>query len=125
PHQATAPRGVARVAPGDPHRPGLRPGRSARARRRHRAARVRLVDGTRRRGAREGGRVKYLGIAAIYVWRYTVGVFLPKGQCKYHPSCSQYAIDALREYGLVVGSAKAGWRLLRCNPWSRGGVDYA
>ena len=45
--------------------------------------------------------------------------------CKYHPTCSQYALDALREYGLVRGSVLAGWRLLRCNPWSRGGVDYA
>jgi hypothetical protein len=52
-------------------------------------------------------------------------MLLPQGQCKYHPSCSQYAIDALRTHGLVRGSVKAGWRLLRCNPWSRGGVDYA
>jgi putative membrane protein insertion efficiency factor len=45
--------------------------------------------------------------------------------CKYHPSCSQYAIDALRKHGLLRGSLKAGWRLLRCNPWSHGGVDPA
>ena len=45
--------------------------------------------------------------------------------CKYHPSCSQYASDAMRKYGLVRGSLKATWRVLRCNPWSRGGVDYA
>jgi putative membrane protein insertion efficiency factor len=45
--------------------------------------------------------------------------------CKYHPSCSAYASDALRKYGPLRGSAKAAWRLLRCNPWSRGGVDYA
>ena len=45
--------------------------------------------------------------------------------CKYHPSCSQYASDALRRYGPVRGSLKAAWRLVRCNPWSRGGVDYA
>jgi putative membrane protein insertion efficiency factor len=45
--------------------------------------------------------------------------------CKYHPSCSQYATDALRQYGPLRGSLKAGWRLLRCNPWSRGGVDPA
>ena len=45
--------------------------------------------------------------------------------CKYHPSCSQYASDALHKHGVVKGSAKAAWRLLRCNPWSRGGVDYA
>jgi hypothetical protein len=44
--------------------------------------------------------------------------------CKYHPSCSQYAIDALRRYGLVRGVILAGWRLLRCNPWSLGGVDH-
>jgi putative membrane protein insertion efficiency factor len=44
--------------------------------------------------------------------------------CKYHPSCSEYASLAVREFGLVRGAAKAGWRLLRCNPWSRGGVDY-
>jgi uncharacterized protein len=46
-------------------------------------------------------------------------------RCKYYPSCSQYAVDALREYGLLKGSVLAGWRLLRCNPWSHGGVDHA
>jgi uncharacterized protein len=46
-------------------------------------------------------------------------------RCKYHPSCSQYALDALREYGLARGLVLAAWRLLRCNPWSHGGVDYA
>jgi len=46
-------------------------------------------------------------------------------RCKYYPSCSQYAIDALREYGFFIGSAKTVWRLLRCNPFSYGGVDYA
>jgi len=63
-------------------------------------------------------------VAAVYLYRYTLGVLFP-ATCKYHPSCSQYAIDALRQYGLVRGSLKAGWRLLRCNPWSHGGVDYA
>ena len=50
-------------------------------------------------------------------------LLVPPGTCKYHPSCSQYAIDAIRRHGLVRGSAKAGWRLLRCNPWSHGGFD--
>ena len=45
--------------------------------------------------------------------------------CKFHPSCSHYAADALRKHGLVRGSLKAAWRIVRCNPWSRGGVDYA
>jgi putative membrane protein insertion efficiency factor len=69
-------------------------------------------------------RVKYLGIGLVYAWRYTFGLLTPAGTCKYHPSCSQYALDALHEHGLLRGSALAGWRLLRCNPWSRGGVDY-
>ena len=47
---------------------------------------------------------------------------LPRS-CKYHPSCSQYAVDALREFGVVRGVALATWRLLRCNPLSYGGYD--
>jgi uncharacterized protein len=66
-----------------------------------------------------------LGIGLVYGYRFTLGRLVPAGTCKYHPSCSQYAIDALRKHGLVRGSLKAGWRLLRCNPWSHGGVDYA
>ncbi len=61
----------------------------------------------------------------VYAYRYTLGARSRRRRCKYHPSCSQYAIDALREHGLVRGSILAGWRLLRCNPWSHGGVDYA
>jgi uncharacterized protein len=76
------------------------------------------------RGAREATSMRYLGIALVYTWRYTLGALFPT-TCKYHPSCSQYAIDALRKHGLVKGSILAGWRLLRCNPWSHGGVDYA
>jgi uncharacterized protein len=68
---------------------------------------------------------RYVGIGLVYAWRYTFGLLTPAGTCKYHPSCSQYAIDALRLHGLVKGSAYAAWRLLRCNPWNHGGVDYA
>lgn len=69
--------------------------------------------------------MKYLGIGVVRLYQLLVSPLLAPGTCKYHPSCSQYAIDAMRKYGLVRGSARAGWRLLRCNPWSRGGVDYA
>jgi hypothetical protein len=69
--------------------------------------------------------VKYLGIGLVYVWRFSGGLLTRPGTCKYHPSCSQYAIDAFREHGLLRGAVLAGWRLLRCNPWSRGGVDQA
>jgi uncharacterized protein len=68
--------------------------------------------------------VRYLGVAAVWLYRVTLGPFLG-GHCKYHPSCSEYAIEAYKEYGLVKGTVLAGWRLARCNPWSRGGVDYA
>ena len=45
------------------------------------------------------------------------------GACRYHPSCSEYAAGALERYGLFRGSGLAVWRLLRCNPFSRGGFD--
>ena len=66
--------------------------------------------------------MRYVGIAGVYAYRYTLGVVFP-ATCKYHPSCSQYAIDALRRYGLVGRTSVAGWRILRCIPWSHGGVD--
>jgi hypothetical protein len=45
-------------------------------------------------------------------------------RCKYHPTCSEYAVGAVRDFGVFRGTVLAGWRLLRCNPWSAGGVDY-
>ena len=46
------------------------------------------------------------------------------GRCEYEPACSAYAVEALRRYGVLRGAVLAAWRLLRCNPWSHGGVDY-
>ncbi|HSD03244.1 MAG TPA: membrane protein insertion efficiency factor YidD [Gaiellales bacterium] len=43
--------------------------------------------------------------------------------CRYEPTCSHYAEQAVRRHGVVRGLALAGWRLLRCNPWSKGGYD--
>ena len=43
--------------------------------------------------------------------------------CRYYPSCSHYALDALNRHGALGGTAWAAWRVLRCNPWSAGGVD--
>jgi putative membrane protein insertion efficiency factor len=65
-----------------------------------------------------------LALIPLRLYRLLVSPLLGR-RCKYHPSCSQYAIDAFEEFGLVRGAALAGWRLLRCNPWSHGGVDYA
>jgi putative membrane protein insertion efficiency factor len=69
--------------------------------------------------------VRNIGVGLVVVWRYTFGLLTPEGTCKYHPTCSQYAIDAFRAHGLVKGGLLACWRILRCNPWSHGGVDYA
>ena len=64
----------------------------------------------------------WLALGLIHAYRLTISP-LTGNRCKYHPSCSQYAIDAVRQKGLVRGSVLAGWRLLRCNPWSHGGFD--
>lgn len=45
-------------------------------------------------------------------------------RCKYYPSCSEYAAQAITRFGILRGLVLAGWRLLRCNPWSHGGVDF-
>jgi putative membrane protein insertion efficiency factor len=66
---------------------------------------------------------RYAAIALIWIYRWTVSPLLGN-RCKYHPSCSQYSALAYREFGLVRGTVMTAWRLLRCNPWSKGGVDY-
>ncbi|PKM91222.1 membrane protein insertion efficiency factor YidD [Candidatus Falkowbacteria bacterium HGW-Falkowbacteria-1] len=47
----------------------------------------------------------------------------PHGFCRFTPTCSQYGIDAVKKYGVVKGGAKACWRILRCNPFNKGGHD--
>ena len=47
---------------------------------------------------------------------------LPR-RCKYEPTCSAYAVRAIEDYGILRGLVLAGWRVLRCNPWSHGGHD--
>ena len=43
--------------------------------------------------------------------------------CRYHPSCSAYGLGSVQQRGLLVGSVLTAWRIVRCNPWSRGGID--
>lgn len=62
-------------------------------------------------------------VAPIRLYQRTISPALP-ARCKYHPSCSEYAVQAVRRYGVLRGAVLAGWRLLRCNPWSHGGVDF-
>jgi putative membrane protein insertion efficiency factor len=69
-----------------------------------------------------GTPVRALEIGFIRLYRATLSGWLG-GQCRFYPSCSQYAEDAIRERGAVEGTALAAWRILRCNPFGRGGID--
>ena len=67
--------------------------------------------------------MKWLLIGLIKAWRLLVSPLY--GQvCRYYPSCSAYALEAVQVHGAVKGSWLAVRRLLRCNPWARGGVDH-
>jgi uncharacterized protein len=61
-------------------------------------------------------------IAPLVFYQRFVSPALPR-RCKYEPTCSAYALQALREYGILRGLVLAAWRLLRCNPFSHGGYD--
>jgi len=61
-------------------------------------------------------------VALIRVYQFAISPMLGQ-RCKYYPSCSNYAIEAVRVHGVIRGSGLAAWRLLRCNPFSNGGVD--
>jgi len=61
-------------------------------------------------------------VAPIRLYQRAISPLIPP-RCKYYPSCSHYAAQAVQEYGILRGLVLAGWRLLRCNPWSHGGYD--
>jgi len=66
--------------------------------------------------------MKWLLIGFVRLWRSVVSPWYGPC-CKYYPTCSAYALEALQLHGAIKGSGLAIWRLLRCNPWSKGGVD--
>ena len=61
-------------------------------------------------------------LALIAAYQRWISPAFPR-RCKYHPTCSAYAVQAVRELGPFKGSIVAAWRLLRCNPLSDGGID--
>ena len=67
-------------------------------------------------------RARRVVTAPIRFYRRFVSPGLP-ARCKYEPSCSRYAVQAIERYGILRGLVLAAWRLLRCNPWSHGGHD--
>ena len=61
-------------------------------------------------------------VAPVRMYQRLISPALPR-RCKYEPTCSAYAVQALRSHGPLRGTVLAGWRLLRCNPFSHGGYD--
>ena len=67
--------------------------------------------------------LRTIAIAPIRLYQRVVSPVIPQ-RCKYYPTCSEYAVGAVRQYGILRGLVLAAWRLLRCNPLSNGGFDY-
>ena len=61
-------------------------------------------------------------IAPVLLWRRIVSPSYGN-VCRYYPSCSSYGLTAIQRFGVIRGVTMATWRILRCNPWSAGGVD--
>jgi putative membrane protein insertion efficiency factor len=66
--------------------------------------------------------VKRLFLGVIRAYQRWISPRRPR-RCKYEPTCSAYAVESIQRYGAVRGGLMAGWRLLRCNPFSHGGFD--
>lgn len=66
--------------------------------------------------------MRSLFIALVRGYQFFISPYFPSS-CRYHPTCSNYAIDAIRIHGVFKGIFLAAWRILRCNPWSAGGED--
>ena len=71
---------------------------------------------------------RYIAIAAVRAYQLVLSplkamLFGTAASCRFHPTCSCYAIEALRVHGLIRGSFLASWRIVRCNPWGGAGFD--
>jgi putative membrane protein insertion efficiency factor len=73
-------------------------------------------------GRTMGAPIRALEVGVVRLYRVTLSGWFG-GQCRFYPSCSRYAEDAIREHGAVKGPILAAWRVLRCNPFGSGGVD--
>lgn len=62
-------------------------------------------------------------LATIAFYQRWISPLMPP-TCRFHPSCSQYTYEAIAKYGLLKGGGLGLWRLLRCNPYNKGGFDY-
>lgn len=74
--------------------------------------------------------LKHIALKSIRLYQKTLSLdhgpmkkAFPQGFCRFYPTCSQYTYEAIDKYGMFKGSAMGTWRVLRCNPWSKGGND--
>ncbi|MCP1103108.1 putative membrane protein insertion efficiency factor [Aequitasia blattaphilus] len=68
--------------------------------------------------------MKRVLIALVKFYRKYLSGLKGGSSCKYYPTCSTYALEAIEKYGALKGGRLAIWRILRCNPFSKGGVDF-
>ncbi|MFA5075993.1 MAG: membrane protein insertion efficiency factor YidD [Patescibacteria group bacterium] len=74
---------------------------------------------------------RFFFVLAIRVYQRTLSfdhgplgkLFFPHGFCRFQPTCSEYGAQAILKYGILRGGLKTAWRVIRCNPWSKGGPD--
>ncbi|MEA2373436.1 MAG: uncharacterized protein QOH12_3830 [Solirubrobacteraceae bacterium] len=66
--------------------------------------------------------LRAVALGAIAAYQRVISPLTPR-HCKYEPTCSRYAAQAVRDFGILRGLLLSGWRLLRCNPFSHGGFD--
>ncbi len=66
--------------------------------------------------------LKKVIIFLIKLYKRFISPLLPNS-CRFYPTCSQYAIDSIKKYGVFKGGVKAAYRIIRCNPFNRGGYD--
>ena len=67
--------------------------------------------------------IKKLLIFLIKTYQLTLSPGFSHGSCRFTPTCSQYALEAIEVHGIFKGCLLAAWRILRCNPFSKGGWD--
>lgn len=65
---------------------------------------------------------KWLFVGLVLFYKKCISPFLPS-VCVYYPSCSTYMLQSIEKFGIIKGVARGTWRILRCNPWAKGGFD--
>ncbi|MBI4253109.1 membrane protein insertion efficiency factor YidD [Candidatus Uhrbacteria bacterium] len=75
--------------------------------------------------------MKHIALLAISLYQKLlspdhswVKAFFPYGYCRFHPTCSFYMRDAIIRYGFLHGAMRGLWRIVRCNPWNKGGIEH-